>query len=320
MNQQKKHPGYLTEFLEINGIKQYMLHYPSQAKPVVLHLHGGPGQSQAHFAYCTRPEDDYCTYVFYDQRGAGKTQRRSKTPASEVTLENLLEDLRLTILHVKERYATDEVILLGHSWGSVLGTEYIRRYPSDVRGFIGVGQVVDIAKGETIGFAKLTESVERKGKKSDQKALAALAGYPNGLEGKSFFKQMGRVRALQSRYGATVNIPKLLKALLKSPVFHPADLLSLANGLAVNSNLLNSMLEYSILSVTEYQTPVCYVLGENDWQVPSVLAAEYFEGIHAPYKALRLVKDAGHMTDFDNPRGFHEAVRECVEQLCAIAQ
>lgn len=307
----------IEETVEINGIRQYFLHVPSQGKPVILHLHGGPGQSQAHFAYCTRAQQAYCTFVYYDQRGAGKTQQRSKTPVGEITLENLIEDLRQTIRYVKERYQTDEVVLLGHSWGSVLGTSYILRYPNDVKGFIGVGQVVDIVKGEAIGFQRLVKAVEQKNNNRDRKALAALAGYPNELSGESFIKQMGRVRSLQSKYGATVNIPRLLKAMLKSPVFRPADLLSQLSGLALNRNLVNKMLGYSIMSVTEYQTPVCYVLGENDWQVPTVLAAEYFESIHAPMKMLYLVGDAGHMTDFDNPQGFHEAVEACLEKLCA---
>ncbi len=109
----------------------------------------------------------------------------------------------------------------------------------------------------------------------------------------------------------------MFKAVIKSPIFRLTDLASFVTGLHTNRNLLSGLLGYDILPVTEYQTPVCYVLGENDWQVPSVLAAEYFENIKAPYKELHWVKDAGHLTDLDNPAGFHEAVEACLENLCA---
>ncbi len=319
MNRQRR-SDYIEETVEINGIRQYFLHVPSPGKPVILHLHGGPGQSQAHFAYSTRAQQAYCTFVFYDQRGAGKTQQKSKTPVGEITLDNLIEDLRQTIRYVKERYQTDDVVLLGHSWGSVLGTSYILRYPNDVKGYIGVGQVVDMQKGERVGYEKLKKVVENKGNKRDIKMVARLSDYPGDISHKGFLKQLGQVRSLQGRYGLAVNVARVFKAVIKSPIFRLADLASFETGLHTNRNLLSGLLGYSILSVTEYQTPVCYVLGENDWQVPSVLAAEYFENIKAPYKELHWVEDAGHLTDLDNPAGFHEAVEACLKNLCATTK
>ncbi len=316
----QRRSDFIEETVEINGIRQYFLHVPSPGKPVILHLHGGPGQSQAHFAYCTKAQRDYCTFVFYDQRGTGKTQQRSKTPAAEITLEHLIEDLRQTIVYIKERYQTDDVVLLGHSWGSVLGTSYILRYPNDVKGFIGVGQVVNMMKGERRGYEKLKEVVEKKGNKRDIKTVARLCDYPGELSQRGFLRQLGLVRSLQGRYGLAVNIPRAVWVIIKSPIFRLADLVSVATGFNLNENLFNGLLGYDVLPVTQYQTPVCYVLGKNDWQVPSVLAAEYFESINAPHKELHWVEDAGHFTDLDNPAGFHEAVEVCLKNLCATTK
>ncbi len=307
---------YIEEFVEINGIRQYFLHVPSEGKPVILHLHGGPGQSQAHFAYCTRAQRDYCTFVYYDQRGAGKTQQKSKTPVGEVTLDNLIEDLRQTIVYVKERYQTDEVVLLGHSWGSVLGTSYILRYPNDVKGYIGVGQVVNMQKGERLGYEKLKETVENKGNRRDIKRVEGLSGYFTDIGLKDFMRQIGQIRSLQGKYDLAAKTPRTLKTVLKSPIFRAGDIASFLTAFQVNKNLFDGLLGYDILSVNDYQTPVCYVLGEKDWLVPSVLAAEYFETIDAPVKQLHWVKNAGHLTDLDNPQGFHEAVSACMQALC----
>jgi pimeloyl-ACP methyl ester carboxylesterase len=57
---------------------------------------------------------------------------------------------------------------------------------------------------------------------------------------------------------------------------------------------------------------VFYLLGTDDWQTPSTLAAEYFERINAPQKKLYRIKNAGHATDLDNPTEFYDAVKEII--------
>ncbi len=81
-----------------------------------------------------------------------------------------------------------------------------------------------------------------------------------------------------------------------------------------NRNIIHTFLTYSIWDTTGYELPVYYVLGKDDWQTPSVLAAEYFERITAPRKGLYWIENAGHMTDVDNPEMFWQAVREIVTQ------
>jgi pimeloyl-ACP methyl ester carboxylesterase len=49
----------------------------------------------------------------------------------------------------------------------------------------------------------------------------------------------------------------------------------------------------------EYEVPIYYILGGNDWQTPYVIAQEYFSKINALYKKFYLVPNAGHMTMLD---------------------
>ncbi|MFA9380233.1 MAG: alpha/beta fold hydrolase [Acetanaerobacterium sp.] len=307
---------FIEEYVSINGITQYFLHYPAPTKRVVLFLHGGPGQSETPFAYYTSVDRGFSNFVYYDQRGAGKTQQRSKTKAEDITIEGLIADLKHTIRYVKEKYHTDEVILLGHSWGTVLGTSYIRQYPRDVRGYIGFGQVVDMRRGEAIGYEKLKEAVVSSSSKRDIKALERLGNYPCGTTEESFYKDTMRFRRLQGRYGFTAKFSSGAKILLKSPIFNLADIPVMLNSLKLNKNLMNFLLTYSILSDTDYETPVYYILGKDDWQVPSTLAAEYFNSIHAPKKKIFWIEDAGHLTDLDNPVMFNRALEDCIEDLC----
>lgn len=71
---------YHEEYININGIWQYMLHYSKEGnRNVLLMLHGGPGAPNSYIGYFLEPYLNFCNVVYYDQRGAGKTQIKSKT-------------------------------------------------------------------------------------------------------------------------------------------------------------------------------------------------------------------------------------------------
>ena len=305
---------YTEEYIKINGLTQYFLHYPSAQEEVVIMLHGGPGSSTAFIAHHLRPYWDFCNVIYYDQRGTGRTHLKSKLHQRELTLENMIADLRQTIRYAKKKYKTDRIILLGHSWGTVLGTQYILQYPDDVLGYIGTGQVVDTRREMKAAYAALGDAIKRAGNKRDWKKLRDFGDYPNA-DVKNYEKYAMRFLLLQSKYGHALNFPKLLWLMLKSPIFWLSDLFLVLSGPKTNQQLINALLEYSIWNITQYPVPVYYILGRNDWQVPSTIAAAYFEKIQAPRKALYWIENAGHVADADNPADFCKAVREIVAQL-----
>lgn len=64
------------------------------------------------------------------------------------------------------------------------------------------------------------------------------------------------------------------------------------------------------LERAEYKVPIYYILGENDWQTPHVIAEEYFKEINAPHKKLYLIPNAGHFTMLDQPNLFFSSLLE----------
>ena len=82
---------YEEEFVHINGIEHYLLHYPKTPDtPVLLYLHGGPGSVESLFAYeLDEAWGDLFTHVHWDQRGAGKTLRRNKKLGMPETVEQM---------------------------------------------------------------------------------------------------------------------------------------------------------------------------------------------------------------------------------------
>ncbi len=86
--------AFTEEYILINGIKQYFLQYPVEnSSEVVLFLHGGPGSSEAHFVYKTIKQNLPYSFVYYDQRGTGKTQSKNKSNPQDISLEALIWEL-----------------------------------------------------------------------------------------------------------------------------------------------------------------------------------------------------------------------------------
>ncbi|MCL2217536.1 MAG: alpha/beta fold hydrolase [Defluviitaleaceae bacterium] len=308
---------YTEEYVLLNGIYQYLLHYPSTShKEVILHLHGGPGSSAANFTHALSPHWDFSNVVYYDQRGAGRTQKKNKSKPEDLTSETLIADLKETIIYIKQKYETDRVILMGQSWGTILGTQYALKYPEDIACYIGTGHCVDTRREMKIIYDKLKESIEIKGHKSDTNKIIKLQNLPYmKVEDKNYVASEARFFFLRTKYGLTLKTGSLLKLLFKSPIFKISDLLLMIKAPKTNINLMKWQTDYSVWDITEYSVPVFYLLGTDDWQTPSTLAAEYFEKINAPQKKLYWIKNAGHATDVDNPADFYEAVKEIITQL-----
>ena len=305
------------EYVALNGIDHYVLHYALPPhKTVVLHLHGGPGSSAANFTHALRPYWDFGHVVYYDQRGAGRTQKKNKSKPEDLTIEILIADLKEAVRYVKQKYETDRVVLMGQSWGTILGTRYALAYPEDIVGYIGTGHCVDTRREMKIIYDKLKAAAEAKGHQGDIQKILRLQNLPHmDVEDKNYVKSEARFFFLRTKYGLTLKTGSLLKLLFKSPIFKLSDLLLMIKAPKTNLKLMKWQTDYSVWDTTEYAVPVFYVLGEDDWQTPSTLAAEYFEKINAPQKKLYWIKNAGHATDVDNPADFYEAVRDILAQL-----
>lgn len=112
--------------LEINGIRLHAEAFGSEGAPVIIVLHGGPGNDYRYLMSLRALADRY-RVVFYDQRGAGLSQR---VPASSLSVDDYIAELD----GVVEHYSSGQpVFLIGHSWGAMLASAYIGKHPQNVK-------------------------------------------------------------------------------------------------------------------------------------------------------------------------------------------
>jgi proline iminopeptidase len=302
-----------ASFWRIGGVDQWvMIRGRSIANPLLLILHGGPGASEtALFRSFNADLEEEFTVVYWDQRGAGRSYSRS-IPAQSMTVDRFLADLDELINRLLARFAGRRVVLLGHSWGSMLGVLYASRFPAKIAAYAGVGQVADSAASEAASYAFALARAQERGQRQAVRRLLAIGPPPHTLE------QVGVQRrwlmAMGGTFGPNLSLAKLMWRGLTSPEASPWDLVRMVQGSRFSLRLLWPELNAANLQrdVRRLEMPVFFLLGRLDMQVVSSVGAAYFEVLDAPHKALVWFETSGHGPPAEEPERFNRVMVETV--------
>jgi pimeloyl-ACP methyl ester carboxylesterase len=140
---QPKGPIDEQGFVRIGGIDQWIaIQGRDAANPVILYLHGGPAEAQSPFLKEFLPWEQDFTVVNWDQRGSGKTYGKNGPSTPDMTPDRMALDAIEIAEHVSQRLGKRKVILVGQSWGAILGVMTVRRRPELFHAFVGTAQPV----------------------------------------------------------------------------------------------------------------------------------------------------------------------------------
>ena len=166
-------------YVAIGGIEQWVtIRGSSCANPVVLFLHGGPGNPLSPYAeriYADWERD--FTLVQWDQRGAGRTFARNPPPDA-LTIARMAEDGIALTLHLRTRLGQPKVILVAGSWGTVLGVHMARARPDLFHAYVGAGQMVDYRENQAASYRRLLTLARAAGDEATLAAIEAMGAPP----------------------------------------------------------------------------------------------------------------------------------------------
>jgi len=307
-------------FIKIGGIEQWVqVRGEDRSNPVVLMLHGGPGSSYVPFTLSFRTWEKYFTVVQWDQRGSGKTFGRNEGKPGDMTIDRMAQDGIEVAEFICKSLHKNRVILLGHSWGTILGVPMVQRRPDLFYAYVGTGQIVDMARNEKVSYDMVLERVRASG---DTKAIKNLEDI-----GRPPYKDMRSWFVKQKLIAETA--PAIADGIFLEENFYTAALFAASYSLKDSydffaaiyysgTKLMGELMSYDAKRLGgKFETPMFFFQGESDVNTPTELVDEYFSTIQAPEKELVLLKDCGHMAVFSKSDVFLKELIARVRPLAA---
>jgi len=280
-------------FVSIGGIDQWIAVQGSDVQnPVILYLHGGPGEAQSPFLKDFEPWLKDFTVVNWDQRGAGKTYEKNGASMPAFTLDRLVEDAVLVSEHARKKLGKKKLILVGQSAGSMLGLLVAKRRPDLFYACVGTAQMVSVEAS-----AKWQEEMTRAKPTHDAAEMKLLHAW--GLESppdQPYIKRM-------ADFTGSPNRP------------NPAGATWQAGYNFEARNVGKEMAAFNaMIDATDLPVPYILIQGREDRLTPLAVAKEYFDKLRSNGKMFVAI-DGGHFACFTNPGEFVPALRKLTAPL-----
>ncbi|MGQ0649338.1 MAG: alpha/beta fold hydrolase [Gemmatimonadaceae bacterium] len=307
-----------SRYLEIGGIEQWItIRGEDRTHPVLLLLHGGPGDATNPWGYAAfRSWLKHFTVVQWDQRGAGRTLgKNGPSLASTITIERMVQDGIELVEVLRRELKQEKIILVGHSWGSTLGVFMVKARPDLFAAFVGTGQVANPARNYAVAYNELLKAAETLG---EQRAIRELrqVGPPPWSDGRGYAVQRKWANLFE---GADVFLFSTLGLALGAPGYSARDVNDWLDGQNLSAERLvpqTSALEARALG-GEFAVPVFVIQGAKDFTTPTSLARSFVNSIRAPRKAFVAIEGGGHFAVFMKSDAF---LKELVARVLPLVK
>jgi pimeloyl-ACP methyl ester carboxylesterase len=315
--------------VELGGSSQKVLiRGHDRSLPVLLYLHGGPGDPFLGEARSYFPElERYFVVAYWAQRGTAGSYR---VGMRDLTVEQMLSDTHELILWLNRHLDRPGLILMGGSWGTTLGAITAARHPEPLLAYVGRAQGVNNPEAIANSYRWALDQARSDG---NQEAIDELEALNRESErpGHTPEDQMvlgdwirrfgGYSRAWQSESGRiTTFVNSYLLPMWFSPDLSLADLAHVVANPLFGARVFE---EASLLVVeTEaprIEVPVYFLQGVRDVPTPTYLVQRYFEALDAPAGKQLILFDSGHNVRLDEPDKFNQTMRRIGEEICRPA-
>ena len=301
-------------FVRIGDIDQWItIRGQNRNAPAILFVHGGPGTPTSALNGLFAPYEKKFVVAQWDQRGAGRTYSRSGTIGADVTIDQMAQDGIEVADYVRTRLHKDNLILLGHSWGSDVGLRMAMARPDLFLAYIGTGQVVN-REDSAVGYTQiLAKARARKDAEAVKTLLAAPPPYTDAEKFSAF-----ETVALAYEIQAHPALNDLLPDLLFSPDYDLTDVWAwfVAGRRSSMMHFFGARMDGAFAvddayrRGTDFTIPIFIFQGAEDDLTPSSVARAWFGTIKAPQKAFVEIPGQGHTAFLSQPDTFIRLIEQ----------
>jgi proline iminopeptidase len=262
--------------------------------PLIV-IHGGPGFPHDYLENVGQLGTDRAV-VFWDQLGCGQSER--PTDASLWHLERFVEELEK--VHAATTGAEENVVLLGHSWGSMLAVDFALRHPDRVSALVLDSPVLSASRfSEDVGrlFDALPEETRRTLRQHEAAGTTDSEAY-GAAYGQFIARHLLRLDPFPEP------VMRALKGkghIVYETMWGPSEFTFTGN-----LNTYERMDRMARLA-----KPVLYVVGEHDEVVPATVRAY---AAATPGSEFAVIENASHLKNLEQPARYLGVVRDFLQR------
>jgi proline iminopeptidase len=293
---------------------------------VLLVLHGGPGYVETPLSWWYgHGWEEYFTVVEWDQRGAGKTYliNDPKAVAPTMTPAQFNRDIDEMVAWIRKDLGKRKIFVWGHSWGSSMGLELVRRHPDWLYAYIGAGQITNSPESERRGWAWSMAAARKAHNEEALRELQAIApyaapGHPVQQEDIVVAHKWGDYFGGVMAYRHDQQDES--RAIRLSPDYTDAQAPHIYDGNEFSERyLLAYVLNLDLSGETDFKIPMLMFEGRHDRTVNSDVAYEWFQRVKAPEKHWVWFENSAHEPESEEPGKFLLSLVRYARPLAAKA-
>jgi pimeloyl-ACP methyl ester carboxylesterase len=304
------------KFVLIGGIEQWItIKGANLSNPVILFVLGGRGSVLSPYSEVifNEWENDFIL-VNWDQRGAGRTFGRNAPDevdedfwkANPLSLDEMVEDGIEVTEYLIEHLGKQKVILIGTSWGSILGTKMVLKNPDLFYAYIGHSQIVSFNENLKFAHKKAYSLAKNTGDTTTVSKLESL-GEPPYSDARDLGQMLRSVKKYESENASHAPagwwdiMPEYDNEIDNRDRYNGDDysFLYFARHEKFGIKPMAADVDFN-KDGTKFTIPVFIIQGEHDILTSKEISKPFFDNIKAPEKEYFLIFDAAH--------GFNQSV------------
>ena len=213
----------------------------------------------------------------------------------------------------------DCTIVLGHSWGSIVGVRMMQLRPGLFAAYVGTGQVASWKESVDMQFELLQEKVQREDHQTSIKQFNDI-GNPDPTNAQQYFTfSKGPRAAMAPSDQAWLQSLRDRASTLMAGDRH--NFQNVLDGMDFSSKqVLSDQMRTNLRATADKIDTAFFVIqGREDVVTPTKAAIDYCEHVESPHRYCNEIPDSGHFAFMTTPAAFLSELTDKVRPV-AIAR
>ena len=278
--------------IPIGGIRQWIsIKGADRRNPVLLILHGGPGNSVISYSdKFTGALQKEFVVVNWDQRASGKTETLNPSP-QPLTVALMTSDAVEVVRYLCQTFSASKIYVMGHSWGGFLGMQVAGQHPELITAYIPICPMIYQAESERLALQWMQTKATTENNKQAKAELATI-NIPFGNGDQLYYHRKWLLHYAGAKEPAREMVAAWSQKWLA--LFNEAS--------AINY----------LATLPRLECPVYFFVGGRDYQTSTKLTTEFYNRLEAPDKQIFVFESTAHNLPTAEPARLQKTILETI--------